>query len=238
MQNNVIEPLTWDSQFFGYPVARINLDKEGTDKLENLFLDLESRKIRVTYFYIPSKEKELINRISKKGVLFVGQKVELSKTTEKHGRFSNNIIEFNGDDINERLIELVLQAGRYSRFRLDRNFTQNEYQKLYIELLSKSIKKIIAIKTFVAIKESFIIGVTTLGEKGGCADIGLVVVDENYRGQGIGYDLIHLVDTVAFEMGIKKIKVVTQLKNKEACRLYEKCHFNIENITNTYHYWH
>ena len=37
--------------------------------------------------------------------------------------------------------------------------------------------------------------------------------------------------------GYKEIKVVTQLQNKSGCRLYEKCNFQIESITNIYHFW-
>ena len=92
-------------------------------------------------------------------------------------------------------------------------------------------------KTFVAKNRSDIIGITTLGKKSEFADIGLVAVDKNFRGQGIASDLIHSADTAAYHLGYKEIKVVTQLKNKGACRLYEKCNFQIENITNVYHYW-
>jgi dTDP-4-amino-4,6-dideoxy-D-galactose acyltransferase len=132
---------------------------------------------------------------------------------------------------------LVLQAGLFSRFRLDINFSDKEYEKLYIEWLTKSINKTLAIKTFVVKNGSEIIGITTLGERSKFADIGLVAVDKNFRGRGIAYDLIHSADNTACGLGYDEIKVVTQLQNKGACRLYEKCNFQIESITNVYHYW-
>ena len=237
MKINTIEPLKWDSLFFGYPVARITLDNEASEKLDHLFLNLESGKFRVTYFFVAPEEIELINRITKKGCILTDQKVVYSKTTEKHNQYSNDIVEFQGIDINEKLIKLVLQAGKFSRFRLDENFTNKEYQRLYIEWLSKSVRKEIAFKILVANKRSDIVGITTLAEKTKFADIGLVAVDKHFQGQGIGYDLIHSADTVAYEKGINEIKVVTQYENKRACRLYEKCNFHIEKITNVYHYW-
>ena len=237
MQINTIEPLDWDSQFFGYPVARISLDHEGMDKLDNLFQQLELEKFRVTYFFVPPTEIELNNRIAQNGSILVDQKATFSKTTEKHSKFSNIIIEYQGADINEKLIELVLQAGKFSRFRIDGNFSNKEYERLYIEWVTKSINKTIAFKTLVAQNGSDIVGLTTLGRRKHEADIGIVVVDGNFRQKGIGHDLIHSADNVAFENGLSEIKVVTQLKNKGACRLYEKCNFQIENITNVYHYW-
>jgi dTDP-4-amino-4,6-dideoxy-D-galactose acyltransferase len=237
MQVNTIEPLEWDSHFFGYPVAKISLDQDGSNHLENLFQQLESNKVRLTYFFVPPAEQELSSRLIEKGSALVDQKAVYSKATEKHTLFTNNIIEFEGTEINERLTELVLMAGIFSRFRLDENFTNKEYERLYTEWLSKSIKKTIAFKTLVAKKGSELIGITTLGEKSNHADIGLVAVDGKYKGQGIGYNLIQTADDVAFDMGFKEIKVVTQLKNIGACRLYEKCNFRIECITNIYHYW-
>jgi dTDP-4-amino-4,6-dideoxy-D-galactose acyltransferase len=238
MHNNIIEPLKWDSEFFGYRVARIYLDQNGFDHLDNLFKQLVLEKFRVTYFFVPPQEKRIIKHIIKKGSILVDQKTKFSKTTEKHDKFSNNITEFQNEMINEKLIQLVLKAGVYSRFCTDVNFTNKEYERLYIEWLEKSIKKKIAFKTFLANKGSDIVGITTLGEKEHYAYIGLVAVDENSRGHGIGYDLIQSADNEAFEIGLTKIKVVTQLKNKNACRLYEKCNFQIEDITNIYHYWH
>lgn len=237
MQINTVETLEWDSQFFGYRVARIILDKEGCDIINSVFQLLKSEKFRLTYFFVPPEEKELNGFISNRGSILVDQKATFSKPTEKHDKFSNSIVEYQEAEINETLIELVLQAGLFSRFCMDKNFKNKEYERLYVEWLTKSINKTIAFKTLVAKRDTDIIGLTTLGDKADYADIGLVAVDRNFRGQGIGYDLIQTADAIACDMEFKEIKVVTQLKNKGACRLYEKCNFHIECITNIYHYW-
>lgn len=237
MQTNTIEPLDWDSKFFGYPIARIAIDQNGIEVLEYLFRQITSENIRLAYLFVPPAEKEINEQIVKNGGILVDQKTVFLKAPEKHTGFINQICEYQGIEINERLIELVLQAGKFSRFHIDKNFSNKEYERLYIEWLTKSVNKTIAFKTLVANKGSGLIGITTLGEKANYMDIGLVAVDEKYRGQGIGYDLIHAADTIAYEMGFKKIKVVTQLQNKGACKLYEKCDFHIESITNIYHYW-
>jgi dTDP-4-amino-4,6-dideoxy-D-galactose acyltransferase len=234
---NAIECLEWDSRFFGYSVAKIVLDAQGYYLIEDLFRQIVTEKIRLTYLFVPISQTRLNILISDKGSILVDQKTVFSKKTEKHIRFSNDIIEYQETEINDRLINLVLQAGLFSRFRLDINFSDKEYEKLYIEWLTKSINKTLAIKTFVVKNGSEIIGITTLGERSKFADIGLVAVDKNFRGRGIAYDLIHSADNTACGLGYDEIKVVTQLQNKGACRLYEKCNFQIESITNVYHYW-
>lgn len=237
MPANAIEHLEWDSQFFGYSVARIIFDYQACDYLDDLFRQLKLEKTRLTYFFVPATETKINSQIIKNGGILVDQKTSFHKTTEKHFEYSNRIIEYQNTEINERLIDLALQAGLFSRFHLDVNFTNREYEKLYIEWLTKSLNKSIALKTFVAINGSDIIGITTLGDRSEIAEIGLVAVDENYRGHGIAYGLIQFADNSAFDLGYNEIKVVTQLQNKGACRLYEKCKFEMEYITNVYHFW-
>jgi dTDP-4-amino-4,6-dideoxy-D-galactose acyltransferase len=235
--HNTIEPLTWDSQFFGYPVARIVFDQEGFAVLDSLFDQLVTEKYRLTYIFVPPTEKRLITCIEAKGGLLADQKVIFGKTPEQHTVSLSNIIEFQGNNINQQLIGLVLQAGLFSRFRIDKNFENNEYERLYIEWLTKSIKKLIAFSVMVAMDGSDSIGLTTISKNAPQANIGLFAVDEHFRGRGIGQDLIHSADTASFELGLKELKVVTQLQNKVACSLYEKCNFQIEKITNVFHYW-
>jgi len=237
MQNNTIEPLAWDSQFFGYPVARIALDQNGGKELAQLFERLLDEKFRLTYLFVPLSEKEANESIIQKGAILVDQKTVFLKPTEKHSGYSNHISELQGVEITEKLIELTLQAGLFSRFHLDKNFVKQEYERLYIEWITRSVKKELSFKTLLALRDSDIIGITTMDDEKDHVHIGLVAVDDKYRGQGVGYDLIRTADSIAFAMGFKEIKVVTQLHNKGACRLYEKCGFHMASTTNVYHFW-
>jgi GNAT superfamily N-acetyltransferase len=53
-------------------------------------------------------------------------------------------------------------------------------------------------------------------------EIGGLVVDENFRRQGIGCDLVHLVEQWALEKGIKQISVRCNSKRLEAHQFYQK----------------
>lgn len=237
MELNTLNYLNWDSQFFGYSIAKIIFDNNACNSLDELLSRLKSEKIRLTYFFVPISEVRINNLISDKGAILVDQKTTYFKKTEKQVRYLNHINEFQGAEINDKLIELGLQAGLFSRFRLDVNFSLKDYERLYIEWLTKSINKELALKTFISLNASEITGITTLGAKEGVAEIGLVAVDRNFQGNGIASDLIRMAENDAYLMGFSEIKVVTQLQNKIACKLYEKCNFNIESIINVYHYW-
>lgn len=234
---NEIEYLDWDSRFFGYKIAKVTLDHNAHAILDQLFKQMADEKYCLTYFFTPPNEKEINSYIKTKGGELVDQKTVYFKPTEKHYNFSHEIVEYKEIEATKKLKELILQAGEFSRFRVDKKFTNNEYEKLYLEWLKKSLNNSIAQKNFVIIKDNEIKGITTLGTKDSNADIGLVAVDEKYRGQSMGYDLIRYADTIAYEMGFNNIQVVTQLQNTGACRLYEKCKFSIKNITNIYHLW-
>jgi len=237
MSINTLEFLDWDSHFFGYRVAKISLDANGIGVLAQIFEQLTSDKFRLAYIFVSPVENEINERILNNGGELIDQKTTFIKTTEEHISFDHRIDEFIETRMDENLKELVLQSGEFSRFRLDRRFISNEYERLYVEWLRKSLNKTIAFKTFVAREKTEIAGLITLGKKKECADIGLVAVDEKYRGRGIGRDLIRFADNAAFTMGFKQIQVVTQKKNWGACRLYEKCGFKMNNVINVYHYW-
>jgi hypothetical protein len=81
---NAIECLEWDSQFFGYSVAKIVLDAQGYYLIEDLFKQIVTKKIRLTYLFVPISQTKLNNLISDKGSILVDQKTVFSKKTEKH----------------------------------------------------------------------------------------------------------------------------------------------------------
>src|SRR5690606_2664394 len=130
------------------------------------------------------------------------------------------------------------QSGEFSRFKVDNNFSNNEYEKLYSEWLIGSINKRLATDIIVKRLDGKIVGFVTLTKKNvELADIGLVAVDSSYRGKGIGKELIFQVISLAKSQGYKKIQVVTQLDNRPANNLYKKCGFKKFSLTFIYHIW-
>jgi len=238
MHFNSLTPLKWDSDFFGYDVAQIVLDNSGIDLLGSLINEVRSKGIRLTYLFVPSADIDINQKVVDSGAICVDQKVVFSKIPQAHKEIHNTIIEFRKNSPDDKLVKLALQAGKYSRFRLDKNFKNNEYERLYTQWLLNSVAKKIAFEVLVAVSEKEIVGLTTLGEKGNYADIGLVSVEESFSGRGIGTDLIHTADNIAFRLKYNQIKVVTQGENLNACKLYEKCNFKLESMTNVYHLWH
>ncbi|RZK20313.1 MAG: GNAT family N-acetyltransferase, partial [Flavobacterium sp.] len=136
------------------------------------------------------------------------------------------------------ILDLTLQSGVYSRFSLDSNFKNDEYEKLYTEWINKSISKEVAVEVLVKNIDNTVVGFSTLTQKSDyLADIGLVAVDSKYRGRGIGKEVILNTILEAHNRGFKSIQVVTQLDNGPANTLYQSSGFSKESIKYIYHLW-
>ena len=82
-----------------------------------------------------------------------------------------------------------------------------------------------------------LLGLITLGAKGDRADIGLLAVAGHTRNKGIGRALVANADHQFAERGYALAQVVTQRSNLGACKLYEACGYQIENVENVFHFW-
>ena len=122
------------------------------------------------------------------------------------------------------------------RFKIDLEFKSNEYSKLYKKWLDKSIddKKT---KVFINLIDNKIAGFITLEEEENCFNIGLLAVEEEFKGRGVAASLIKYCEYFTFEKGKNHIEVVTQGHNIPAIKFYKKNGFKINKIKYIHHYW-
>ena len=137
----------------------------------------------------------------------------------------------------EKLKLLALQSGLYSRFRIDPYFNKDEYQKLYLEWIKKSVQKIMATEILVYYKDNDEKGFVTLGITDGIGSVGLIAVDELERGNSIGKKLMFAALNYFKENKINVVEIVTQKANTVACGFYQSLGFKKKNIVNVYHIW-
>jgi len=237
MDEYPIKKLEWDSRFFGYPVGMIDLT--GTNSIDtDLFRQsVRSSGFKLVYIFSNPLAENANSAIGKAGAVLVDRKIIFSKETENHQHFTTPVIAYTSKEMTDELIRLALSSGLFSRFRIDAGFTNNEFERLYTEWIEKSISEEIAQKIFVTYHNSKITGLITLGKKDNMANVGLLSVDEKYKGRKIGYDLVRRADAEAYALGFKTLTVATQNRNQAACSLYQKCNFIIAEEINVYHFW-
>jgi dTDP-4-amino-4,6-dideoxy-D-galactose acyltransferase len=77
----------------------------------------------------------------------------------------------------------------------------------------------------------------TVGPQVDRASIGLIAVDPEFSGKGIGTALVYAAKNWASQNQFSIGQVVTQAANHSACALYEKCGYNAEKTVGFYHFW-
>lgn len=225
-----LAPLKWDSDFFGYNIAKLEVD----DLINFSFSS--SPFFRLVYVF----SKQPIHGLE-------------SKLVDKKACFFTDCISINNEIVNQDILiepfdalshsydqlkSLTLESGVFSRFFVDKNFVNNEYSKLYTKWIENSVSKVSAVEVFVAVQDNELLGFITLTKKADdLADIGLLAVSPKARGRKVATSLIEHAKGYAINLGFTRMQVVTQLNNSPAVKLYESVGFELKELTYIYHIW-
>jgi dTDP-4-amino-4,6-dideoxy-D-galactose acyltransferase len=165
--------------------------------------------------------------------------IDIKRIYIKYPNYNNhidkNIVSYQGG-LNDQLLRLAMDAGSFSRFKLDKNLS-GYFKKMYKTWLEKSISRSIADEVFVYKEEGHIYGFITITKKHKHAVIGLIAVDSSRKKKGIGRKLIDAAEEWAINQKIEKITVATQQQNSGACNFYSKLGFEIYDEDFIYHVW-
>lgn len=230
------EILKWDTDFFGYPVAKIHGNQLSPNELQQVLTDLRE-KANLVYYASAFPLEEADDLLSEFNGLLADQKVTFYKIITNAASPDPNIVEYeNGMDI-EELVKLGIASGEYSRYKIDPNIGELKFQALFKKWVLNSINHILARKVLVYIVGNEMLGTITLNIKDSIAEIGIFAVKEACRGLGIGTSLMRAADSFAIANGLQEIRVVTQGLNKPASALYTREGYEINKVEYFYHFW-
>lgn len=238
------EPLKFDSKIFGFKVAKIIPTQLTTTDLKSILEDLKKQNAHLVFWSSDSTDKRSQQAAEKLGGFLVSEQItyviDLKKTSNHNHLLSTKKTEplpYRAKTPADSLKKLALHAGTYSRFHTDPKIKTRDFHKLYDRWIKNSVNKSIASRVIVTRQKNKITSMATLGIKNNRGDIGLLAVDENFRGRGLGSKLVYSAQNYFIEKGFSKMQVVTQKANKAACMLYEKCGLHKEKTENFYHFW-
>ena len=92
---------------------------------------------------------------------------------------------------------------------------------------TNSINKKFADKIFYYLLEKEVVGFVTVKNSNDFSTIGLIAVNNNYQGRGIGKQLINIVENYCLELNINELRIPTQKENISACNFYKKLDYNV-----------
>jgi dTDP-4-amino-4,6-dideoxy-D-galactose acyltransferase len=241
LRNNY-QILRWDTDFFGFIVARIIACRLTENELEYTLVSLKRQNVSLVYWASDPLDYESQRAATLFGGFLADKKmtylIDLRNTpTACLQEVNANIEEYLEPLPNSALEALALKSGIFSRFNIDPKFSKEQYESLYKLWILNSVNREHADAVFVAKERGRIIGMVTVSKKNNCGNIGIIAVDESRRGENVGVDLVRTVQKWFVLQGCKIAKVVTQADNVAGCRLYEKCGYHIAEINHFYHFW-
>jgi len=233
-----LQKLDWDSDFFNFNVGRINGLIQNEEDIEHLDTLIIKNDMRLSYY---STTKELPSSISISenfDIVLVDKKTTYAKEISTGLSFPEAITSVDENTpFKNKLIDLAIQSGVYSRFNVDERIGKEKFEEMYALWMTNSLNRQIAKEVLVFIENNDLSGFVTLGEKNSRADIGIIAVDHMSRGKGMGKTLMTSAEKWSSDLGYESIQVVTQGDNYPACRLYESCGYKVDAVEFFYHIW-
>lgn len=210
--------LAWDSEFFHRRIG-----SGGPDPLQ---ADRDGLKENLDCLYLYTNF-DYIGQAADLGFRLMDVRVTLARSTQLT---ANTLRSPTKRDVTD-MAALTRSAFTDSRFRRDLNFDQDRVDDFYEQWLLASCDGW-AQCVKIAERGDRAVGFVTIRD----AHIDLIAASRS--GDGIGSELVIGAVSCAYELGLKEIRVRTQVSNVGAMRLYEHCGFVTEQTSFICHKWY
>jgi len=234
------EILQWDSEFFGFAVARIDPGIATPEELKRAAAELRARSVRLAYWLPQQNDRNTLLARQCGGTLIGGHaRYESEISPPQAGAARALPVEpLPRGEVTPDLHALALGAGRLSRFARDPNMPPGTADRMYGIWIRRSLAGEIADAVLAARDTSArVAGLATVAREQDHGVIGLVSVAPEWQGRGIGRALMDAVGAHFARAGIARVRVATQTGNAAACALYEASGFRRTETALVAHFW-
>lgn len=233
------DALQWDSDFFGFKVAKLTSSQLTLETLEAHLAEMRRNGIKLVYW--PSSHKLDNNVISKLSGTLADIKttyfVDLAALSKPIPTNNIAITPYSTSISIDEMETLAIESGKYSRFFNDPMLDSEKAKELFRIWIRNAINKTHADEALIIRDKQHALGMITVVKKDNQGQIGLLAVSPQHTGKSYGEALVKQALSWFITQQISEARVVTQGNNIPACRLYEKCHFNLEKVEYFYHFW-
>lgn len=224
-----IEFLKWDTDNFNFKVGKVVCPLIDKFQLTQVRSKMEEKGFMLVYLICNSQIKDIS--------LFYDKKIVYHKNRKlKSNLINNNIISYKNHPVTEELKALSLASGIYSRYYLDVDFPRDKFELLYTKWIENSLLTDYASDVLLYLDNNTLKGILTYRIINHKAIVGIIAIDNSFRGCGIGSCLINYFES-NLPSYVTVIEVATQGCNITACNFYEKNSYTIANIKYIYHVW-
>jgi dTDP-4-amino-4,6-dideoxy-D-galactose acyltransferase len=230
--------LEWDSDFFGRRIARLTVNRLTPKIVQQVMAWCKSNNIDCLYFLADANDKGTVRLAEAHKMCLVDIRVTLTRQIDDLPDVlkkvdQDEIRSSKPDDI--PALQAIAKVNHHdTRFYYDLNFPKSLCDALYETWIKKSCNEYADV-VLVAELQGCPVGYISchlLNQFEG--QIGLFGVSPGMQGKGMGKKLIKKSLFWFAEQGVKRVKVVTQGRNCQAQRLYQRAGF----LTNSVHLWY
>lgn len=237
----VVEPLPWDSKFFGASIAALHTRRVTEDVIG--FALERSRKAGVDclYYLCDCHDPESVRLAERAGFHFVDIRLTFESDLARmpaRPRLAPGVVLRPARPSDVPALQAIA-AKTYidSRYFFDQHFSRRLCERFYANWIRKACQGY-ADLVVVAARGREVLGyISATRRTPATASIDLVSVAPGAGGSGLGKALVHAVQRWADSKSASEITVVTQGRNYAAQRLYQSCGFRTAKLELWYHKW-
>ena len=238
---NLFEKLNWDSQFFEMNVGFVSCFRLTPNIQKHIWKFVKDEGIDLLQYLCDCHDRESVATAEKNGYSFV----DIRLTFERVLKNKVTITPRDGFEVRQGVLanydgleDFVSDSYKLSRYYFDLNFDRKKVLQFYTGWLKKAFLGEFDDYVFVLYHLNKPIGFCTIREKPqSAAQIGLFGINPSYSNNGMGNFLLKSALNLLLERGISYSKVVTQGRNYNAQRLYQRCGFVSSKTELWYHKW-
>jgi RimJ/RimL family protein N-acetyltransferase len=232
----MIKFLDWDTKFFSFNVAQIISKNLYTLDFEKKLKILKDKKIKLLQYKCDINDEKNLDAAQRNNFKYVDLRIQYKKKIKLNIESKKYLLSVAKKKDISILKKKFASRFNFTRYYTDNNFDKKKILEFYKNWIERSVKGQFDDYTLLMKEKNKIIGFCTLKERSNnSATIGLVSVIKSKNQYGL--KLIKGVENFLFLKGIKKLYVVTQGRNHQAQKLYDRCFFKIDKVKCYYHLW-
>ena len=240
VDSDVCEFLPWDTDFFGFRIGRVKGNHLTDQSVKDILVWIKNHSIDCLYFLAGFNDPKTTQLAHTHDFQLVDIRVtfecNLKKQVQEQAANKVLIRPAQPDDIHP-LEAIARKSYDSTRFHFDQRFPKEKSDALYEIWIRRSCEGY-EDQVLVAEVENQAVGYITLKLLGNRkAQIGLIGVSDEARGQGIGKSLIYAALDWSKLNDLDNMVVITQGRNIIGQNLYQKCGFMTKAVEIWYHKW-
>ncbi len=230
----LIEPLDWDSSFFGLSIARVRSGVDATT-IGSAVEEADARRIGCLYLLAAADGEALIDCAQGHGFVVRDIRVELEREVLGDTEEKPEVRCATAADV-AQLAPIAREGVRGTRFFADPGFRPALSSEMYVAWLRLGLLGAPERVTLMPMDASGFV-VCHLDTGAGTGTIELIAVAGDARGRGVGGTLLAGAERLFAKASLKRATVVTQGRNIPAQRLYQKHGYRTSSVGLWLHRW-